>query len=328
MSNVSRIPRLVPFLVMALALCAGGVCAKEKGKEKDKKFDFARTKAFICEMETRPDFPVSMVLANDYTVSLLATGNKIEPARENLLIGYIKVCQQKNGGFIGDKANKDASLLFTDFALETLVQLNATNAVDPQQVKSFVASLKNADGGFGFSQKAKGSTLATTYMALRVLKTIGALDLVDKPKTAAYLKGFERKEGGFGYVKGVGIANAKNTYMAAFALDSIGALDPATARGAVKFLSTTPYVKGKSSKRPELDEELYAVKALKLLKASDKLDKKFALTFLKHIYIEINGGFGPMEGYGSTPDSTATALRVLSEIGMLKPSNGKAAKKS
>lgn len=35
-------------------------------------------------------------------------------------------------------------------------------------------------------------------------------------------------------------------------------------------------------------------------------------------YIEVNGGFGPLEGYGSTPDSTTAALRILAETGKLK----------
>ena len=315
------------ILVLSLiALFAGTAFAKGKGKAKTSDFDFAKTNAFMREMETRPDFPVGMVLANDYVYSLLALGEKIDTGRQNAVIACIKSLQQKDGGFVPDKSTKSASLLYTDIAMETLGYLNAMNAVDAAKVKAFVASLKNPDGGFGFSQESKGSTLATTYFAARVLKATGGLDLVDKSKTSAYVKGFEKKEGGFGSVKGAGVADARNTYMAVHILNSIGALDDTTRMNAVRFLATTPYA-GKSKERPDLNEQLYAIKALMELKAADKIDKKFAMAFLKRLYINVNGGFGPLEGYGSTPDSTTTGLRILAEIGKLKAPGTPAAKK-
>ena len=317
---MQKITRVTCFAVLIafsiVALSAGAACAR--GKAEKAGFDFAKTSAFMREMESRPDFPVSVVLANDYVYSLLALGETIAPARKTAVINYFKNAQQKDGGFISDKANKSTSLLFTNLALETLGYLNATNAIDSGKVKAFVASLKNTDGGFGFSKESKISALATTFYAIRVLKAIGGLDLVDKTKTAEYVKGFERKDGGFGYVKGTGVANARNTYMAAYVLNNLGKLDNATRKNAVKFLATTPYLDKKSKDRPELDEQLYAVLALKELKASDKIDKKLALAFLKKIYISVNGGFGPLEGYGSTPDSTTTGLHILAEIGKLK----------
>jgi len=310
-----KLSRITCLLLALVLLFAGSALAKGKPKSD---FDFTKTNAFVREIETRPDFPVAMVLANDYVYSLLAMGQKIDTGRQNAVIAYIKLAQQKNGGFIADKANKSASVLYTDIALQTLGYLNATNAIDAGKVKSFVASLKNPDGGFCFSQEAKDSTLATTYYAVHVLKTIGALDVVDKAKTAAYVKGFEKKEGGFGSVKGTGVANARNTYMAAFILNSIGALDDAARKNAVKFLAATPYLDRKSTDRAELDEQLYAIRALKELKAAEKIDKKIATAFMKRLYIKVNGGFGPLEGYGSTPDSTTTGLRILAEIGKLK----------
>ncbi|HEY6872142.1 MAG TPA: hypothetical protein VI298_05360, partial [Geobacteraceae bacterium] len=108
-----------------------------------------------------------------------------------------------------------------------------------------------------------------------------------------------------------------NTYLAAFALNTLGALDDGTRKNAVRFLATTPYA-GKSKERPDLDEQLFAVRALKELKAANKIDRKEAMAFLNRIYIKVNGGFGPLEGYGSTPDSTATGLRILAELGKLK----------
>lgn len=307
-------------LVLSLAVLCTGTAAfgKEKGKAKGSEFDFAKTKAFMKEMETRPDFPVAMVLANDYVYSLLALGEKIEPARKTAIVTYIRNAQQKNGGFVADKANKSASLLYTAAALETLGYLNATSAIDTAKVKSFAASLKNPDGGFGFSQESKGSSLATTFYAVRSLKVVGGLDLVDKTKTTAYVKGFEAKEGGFGFVKGAGVPDAKNTYMAAFVLNTLGTLDTATRNNAVRFLGTTPYAAKKSKERPDLNEQLYAILALKELKATERIDKRFAMAFLKRLYIKVNGGFGPLEGYGSTPDSTTTGLRILAEIGKLK----------
>ena len=323
-----KISRSLILLALALVTAfAGTAFAKEKAKPKGGDFDFAKTNAFMREMETRPDFPVGMVLANDYVYSLLTLGEKIDTGRQNAVIACIKSLQQKDGGFVPDKSTKSASLLYTDIALETLGYLNAMNAVDAVKVKAFVASLKNPDGGFGFSQESKGSTLATTYFAVRVLKATGGLDLVDKAKTVAYVKGFEKKEGGFGSVKGTGIADARNTYTAVHILNTLGALDDATRKNAVKFLATTPYAGSKAKAMPDLNEQLYAILALKELKAAGKIDKKFAMAFLKRIYIKVNGGFGPLEGYGSTPDSTTTGLRILAEIGKLKAPGAPATKK-
>jgi prenyltransferase beta subunit len=327
MPKISSICRLVVLVLSLSVLLAGTALAKEKAKPKGGDFDFAKTSAFMREMETRPDFPVGMVLANDYVYSLLALGEKISTDKQNAVIACIKSLQQKNGGFVPDKATKSASLLYTDIALETLGYLNTMNAIDASKVKSFVASLKNPDGGYGFSQEAKGSTLTTAYFAVRVLKAINGLDLADKAKTAAYVKGFEKKEGGFGSVKGTGVADARNTYMAAYVLNTLGALDDATRKGAVRFLATTPYAGNKGKAMPDLNEQLYAILALKELKAADKIDKKFALAFMKRLYIKVNGGFGPLEGYGSTPDSTTTGLRILAEIGKLKAPGTPAAKK-
>jgi prenyltransferase beta subunit len=319
MLKLNRITCRTVILILSLvAVFAGTALAKEKAKAKGSDFDFTKTKAFMYEMQTRPDFPVSMVLANDYVYSILALGDKIDTGRQNYVIAYIKIAQQKNGGFIGGKADTNASLLYTNLALETLGYLNATNAIDAAKVKAFVASLKNPDGGFGFSQESKGSSLATTYFAVRVLKAVGGLDLMDKAKTAEYVKGFEKKNGGFGSVKGTGVASARNTFMAAYALNTLGMLDETARKNSGKFLGTTPYLDKKSKDRPVLDEQLYAVLALKELKASDKIDRKLAQAFMKRIYIKVNGGFGPLEGYGSTPDSTTTALHILAEIGRLK----------
>jgi prenyltransferase beta subunit len=315
-----KISHALITVFLFVSLCAASALAKENGNEKGTvgDFDFAKTKAFMREIETRPDFPVAMVLANDYVYSLLAMGDNIDTGRKNAVIACIKSLQQANGGFVADKANKSASTLYTDIALETLGLLNAANTLDTGKVKSFVASLKNPDGGFGFSQEAKGSSLATTCYAVRVLKTVGGLDLVEKAKTAEYVKGFGKKAGGFGPVKGVGVADAQSTYMAAYVLNALGMLDDNTRKNAVHFLKTTPYAGNKGKERPDLNEQLYAIRALKELKAPEIIDKKFATAFMQKLYIKANGGFGPLEGYGSTPDSTTTGLRILAEIGKLK----------
>src|SRR6266545_5631069 len=94
-SILSRIACRVLVLALSLAvLCAGTAFAKEKAKAKSSDFDFAKTKAFVKEIETRPDFPVAMVLANDYVYSLLALGDKIDTGRQNAVIACIKSLQQ------------------------------------------------------------------------------------------------------------------------------------------------------------------------------------------------------------------------------------------
>lgn len=315
----SRMFQLIAVVALAAVLAAPALAKeKAKGKPGAAEFDFKKTGKFIREMEGRPDFPVATVIANDYVYTLLAMGEKIDAGRQNAIILATKLAQQKNGGFAPDKSNKNGSILYTDIALETLALLDANNAVDRVRVKGFAASLKNADGGFGFSPEANKSSLATTYYAVHVLKGVNGLDAVDRAKTVEYVKGFAKKEGGFGPEKGPGAANARSTYMAAYVLNALGALDEATVKKAVQFLEKTPYLDKKSKERPELDEQLYAIRALKEVGAGSRVDKTLALSFMKRLYIKVNGGFGPLEGYGSTPDSTTTALRVLAEIGKAK----------
>ncbi|MBJ6801218.1 prenyltransferase/squalene oxidase repeat-containing protein [Geomonas propionica] len=319
MSIANNILRIAAALTLVAALAAPGL-AKEKAKPKAKsaEFDFKKTNAFIREMESRPDFPVATVIANDYVYTLLAMGEKIDTGRQNAIIVSTKLAQQKDGGFTPDKSIKSSSILYTDIALETLALLDAGNAIDRNKVKTFALSLKNSDGGFGFSSEAKKSSLATTYMAVHVLKAVNGLDAVDKAKTLEYVKGFAKKEGGFGPEKGPGRPNARSTYMAAYILNALFAMDSVTAKNALQYLETTPYLDKKSKESPDLDEQLYAIRALKEINAGNRVDKALALNFMKRLYIKVNGGFGPLEGYGSTPDSTTTALRILSEIGKVK----------
>lgn len=315
MRSMTRITLVILSLFAAFSIVVSAR-AEAVGKE----FDFAKTGAFMREMETRPDFPVSIVLANDYVYSLIALGDGIDPSRKSATVSYIKSAQQNNGGFGSERGDKNASLLYTDLALETLGYLKSTGDINTGMVKSFVVSLKNPDGGFGFSRKSRGSSLATTFYAVRILKALGGLNLVDKEKTVLYIKGFERTGGGFGYVPGAGVADAKNTFMSAFVLKSLGKLDATTMKNAVKFLETTPYLNNSRGARPDLDGQLFSILALKELNAGAKINRKLAMAFLEKIYVPQNGGFGPLEGYGSTPDSTTTAIRILAETGKLKTS--------
>ncbi|QWV97065.1 hypothetical protein KP003_18030 [Geomonas nitrogeniifigens] len=315
----SKILRIIVTLTLVAALAVPALAKEKKpANAKTNAFDFKKTSVFIREMEGRPDFPVATVIANDYVYTLQAMGEKIDTGRQNAIILATKLAQQKDGGFTPDKSSKTSSILYTDIALETLALLDAGNAVDRAKVKSFAASLKNTDGGFGFSPEAKKSSLATTYYAVHVLKAVNGLDAVDKAKTVEYVKGFAKKEGGFGPEKGPGRPNARSTYMAAYVLNALCSLDADTAKKAVQYLQTTPYLDKKSKERPDLDEQLYAIRALKEVNAGNRLDKTLAFNFMKRLYIKVNGGFGPLEGYGSTPDSTTTALRILSEIGKAK----------
>ena len=143
-------------------------------------------------------------------------------------------------------------------------------------------------------------------------------ELIEKAKTVEYVKGFEKKDGGFGMKNGSGVASPQYTYMAAYILNTLGSLDTTTRNNAIKFIATTPYGGSKPKDMPDLNEQLYAIRALKELKAPEKIDRKYAMAFMKRLYIKVNGGFGPLEGYGSTPDSTTVGLQVLAELDKLK----------
>ncbi len=284
-------------------------------------FDFAKTKVFMREMDTRPDFPVTMVLAHDYVYSLISIGDKVNTKEAEAVEAFIKTNQHLDGGFSSDKHDKETSILYAVHALETLVLIKLPPSIDLGRARTFITSLKNADGGFGFSANAKESSLNNTYNAVRSLSILSSLNMVDAAKTAAYIKGFEHKEGGFGYVKGTGVASAKFTYMALYSLKELGKLDEATKANALKYLNSSAY--GKSTKEKVdslqmLEEMGYTIDALKLLGAKGAIDTKKANGILKQVYIKQNGGFGPIPGYGSTPDSTFLGLRLLVGAGKLK----------
>jgi prenyltransferase beta subunit len=195
------------------------------------------------------------------------------------------------------------------------------NSIDAGKVKSYVSSLKRPDGGFSYDSASKDSSLATTYYAVHILSYIKGLDIVDKAKAAAYIKGFEKKDtGGFAYVKGTGVSNAKSTYMGIFALKVLGMLDEQTRKNAIKFLITTRYI-GKPAKydvTQTLEEQAYTIVTLKMLGAENKINKDGVVKFIKTFYIPVNGGFGPIHGYGTAPDSTYFGIQGLAEMGILK----------
>jgi hypothetical protein len=283
-------------------------------------FDFAKTREFIGEMEGRPDFPVSLILANDYACSLRALGEAIRPDREKSIVAYLQSIQQKDGSFAGDRIGRKGSALFTDIALGTLDCLDTSGSVKNDAAKKFILSLKNSDGGFGFSRASRESSLATTYYAVRILSSMSALSSVDKARTAQYIKKFERKNtGGFGSAQGPGVSTARDGYMAVYALYALDLLDDATRKNTVRFLETAAFGKQSFKKEmPELNEALFAIRTARLLNSEDSMDRARIMKLLNRLYIPVNGGFGPIEGYGSTPDSTATALRILAETGALK----------
>lgn len=309
--------KIIAVMLLGLFL----VAATDKKKPEAIEFDFKKTSAYTHELDARPDFPVSITLARNYVYSVLALGEKTDPKLKEKTINFIKNLQRQDGGFSIDSATKATNSLYTDFALETLSYMGAVNSIDMGKVKSYVSSLKRPDGGFSFDAKTKGSSFQTTYNAVHALSYINGLDIVDKAKTAAYIKGFEKKDtGGFNYVKGTGTPNVTNTYMAVFTLEALGMLDEATKTKAAKFLTSTPYV-GKFKKyevTQTLDEQAYAVMALKMLGAENTINKDKAVAFIKSFYIPVNGGFGPIHGYGSAPDPTYFGIRDLAELGVLK----------
>jgi prenyltransferase beta subunit len=297
------------------------VAATNNKKTGTVEFDFKKTSAYIHERDSRPDFPVSVTLARSYVYSVLVLGEKIDPKRKETIVDFIKKLQREDGGFTIDPATKTTNSLYTDFALETLSYLGAANAIDAGKVKSYLSSLKRPDGGFSFDAKAKESSFQTTYYAVHILSYLNDLNIIDKEKTAAYIKDFERKDtGGFNYVRGTGIANAQLTYMGVFTLKTLGMLDEQTKKSAIKFLISTPFA-GKQKKydvTQTLEEQVYAIVALKMLGAENKIKKEGVITFIKSFYIPVNGGFGPIHGYGSAPDPTYFGIRGLAEIGILK----------
>jgi prenyltransferase beta subunit len=311
--------RFYALVIMVLLSCLL-IAATDKTKAESDKFDFQKTSKLIHEADSRPDFPVSILLTRNYVYSVIALGETIDTANKSKIIEFIKMTQQSDGGFSADKAIKETASLYTNYALETLAYLNAVGSIDIEKAKSYILSLSRPDGGFAFNKQTKDSTLATTYYAVHCLSLMNALGAVDKAKTAGYIKGFEKKNGGFGYVKETGVPTAKNTYEAVFVLKTLGMLDGATKKGAVKFLTSSSYITGKNKKgeeeTPTLEEEAYTLGALKTLGAGSSINQQKVISFVKQFYVPQNGGFASMPGYGAAPDPTYYGLRCLTEAGI------------
>lgn len=309
--------KIIIVLLMGILLTA----AAANNETKAVRFDFKKTSEYVHEMDTRPDFPVSTALARGYVYSVLALGEKIDPKRKEMTVDFIKKLQGPDGGVSAGPSTAATSSLYTDIAIETLSFLGSVNAIDTAKVRSYVTSLKRPDGGFSFDAKTKEASFQATYYAVHILSYINGLDIVDRAKTAEYIKSFERKNtGGFNYVKGTGVPNSKLTYMGVYTLKALGMLDDEVKKNAIRFLVSTPYV-GTAKKyevTQTLEEQAYTIMALKLLGAENKINKNRVVSFAKTFYIPINGGFGPIHGYGSAPDPTYFALRGLAEIGVLK----------
>ena len=56
----------------------------------------------------------------------------------------------------------------------------------------------------------------------------------------------------------------------------------------------------------------------RLLEAEKTIKKEGAVSFIKGFYIPVNGGFGPIHGYGTAPDPTYFGIQGLAELGILK----------
>lgn len=308
-----------PFSILILTLvflCCTGFTAAMAGD-----FDFAKTKAHVHEYDAHPEFPISMLQGRDFVYSIYALGEKIDSKKRQQVEAFVSRCQLIDGGFVSDKHEKETSILFTDVALDTFSMLNSHPSADLQRTKTFILSLKNADGGFGFNAKTKQSALVNTYYAVHSLSLLNSLKEVDAAKTAAFIKEFEKKGGGFNYVKQMGDATAKFTYMSLYTLKALGKLDAATKANALKFFKSTGYVKGNDAKVDPLhmlEEMGYTIDALKLLGATDLIDKKKAKGILDQLYIKQTGGFGSIPGYVSTPATASAGIHILAGIGTLK----------
>ncbi len=306
--------------ILLLSVC-GFMLIAAGGERKVVNIDFKKASSYVHDINTRPDFPVTVPLLRDYVYSTLALGDRIDAARKNSIIMFVDKVRRTDGGFSVDPATQKTSSLYTDYTVEALAYMGALNKIDTRKVKAYLASLKRPDGGFSFDAQTNGSSLPSTYNAIHCLAEINGLDIVDKTRAAAYINGFERKDtGGFNYVKGKGVAEPKDTYMAVYCLKTLGMLDDGTKNRAIKYLVSTPYA-GTNKKytiTQTLEEQAYTIMALKLLGASDRIVKGGAKAFIRSFYIPQNGGFGSIHGYGSAPDPTYFGILGLSELGVLK----------
>lgn len=283
--------------------------------------DLEKTAAYLAEWTSRDNFPDTATFAYYSAYCYRALRRPMPAAAAAKAVGFLKRSQAASGGFASQpKWDPKPSLLWTAHALKALALLGKLGAVDAAKAAAFVRAQAMPDGGFRMEAGEKESSLAATHFALESLAILGRIQTVDRARTRAFIERFAAEGGGFSMTLPPRGSLPRATYFGIAALSRLGAIKPAIKSGAVAYLKSTPYsglVTAQPPPYPETEELAYALAALRLLGALEEIRLPPVEGFLAARFVPENGGFGPQDGYGSTPPSTYAALEAMVSLGRL-----------
>jgi geranylgeranyl transferase type-2 subunit beta len=284
--------------------------------------DLQRTGALVQQWGTRPSFPESVTFAYYHVYMARALGQEITPDSRKLISGYIASCQQPNGGFTPAPVHaKNANVIYTYYALNTLELLGETKAIDSKAATGFLLARIQQDGGFAATARAgERANLATSYYGIEALRLLGAVDALDKTKATAFIQRYREQGRGFMRVEG-GVSIPQSTFMGVRSLKSLGTLTEVITKEVVAYLKDTRYsglVKDRQYKLlPSTEAMAATLEALAVLSAVQEVNSDKVHEFISSLYVPDNGGFGPRPGLGTTPPSTYHAILSLVQLGKL-----------
>ena len=283
--------------------------------------DFKKTISYVKRLEGRSDFPVSVTFSYYYLASLSLLGEKVPEDTKMKVVAFVLSSQNSDGGFSdGTSYSKNSSPVGTFYALNALREAGHLDKIRRDRAVHYLLGLQNRDGGFSFKRGGQ-SLISATYYCVMSLKELDAIDRLERESVRRYVMGlYDEKSGGFAIFPGMP-GNLRATFWAATTLRAIGALDRPTSQRIADFFSKTRY-SGRSNRRfvgpPKVDEAHMVYEALYHMGHLQVVDRARAIAFLKGLYIDFNGGFGPFPGYGSTHPSTFHALKALYYLGALE----------
>lgn len=310
---------IISFLCFSLLFCSCDAPRESQQPKENKTPRYAKTIEYLEEWSNRPSYPDSVSFAY-YNIYSLKTLGKVDQQTRKKVIGFIKSCQNQDGGFLSSPMpQSESSLLSTYFALNTLDALEAKDRIDREAATSYILSLVQENGSIRASSKDSFESLVTTYYGISALDLLDSLNQLDRAKTISYIMLYKEKNKGFS-IASRGISVPQSTAMAVRSLLLLNGLEPDIKRDSIAFLKETRYsglVDAKYTTQQTIKDLSYVLEALFDLEAINEVDTDKMLKFVESLYISQNGGFAPEPMMGASPPSTYYSILCLKILGKL-----------
>lgn len=288
--------------------------------------DFGMTGQLMESWSSRRSFPDTTTLAYHQVFGHQTLFGGLTPDARRRVIEFIKKSQRADGGFVDSPSDAGKTrLIYTYYALRTLQLVKATDSIDHSGAARFIESLVIPGGAIAPSlDERKEASLASTYYGVAALQILGKLEILKRNEVIGYVMNHRGADGGFSVMPG-GTSSPRGVAMAVDTLAALDGLKEDVGNGAVAYLEETMAIAGYKGMRHRAFSTMQAavdtLSALSTMQALKTVDTEQIQAFVMSLYIPVNGGFGPMPGYGTTPPSTLQGiycLKLLDKLPALK----------